>query len=63
MTAARPRNELFLRYMGAFEDATRHMATCLACMRATPCEEGAPVLERFARLQDAYRQHQLKQQR
>ncbi|GGP90053.1 hypothetical protein [Streptomyces melanogenes] len=63
MTAARPADDLFVRYMKAFKDSTEHTATCPACLGETPCAEGAPILDRFAKLQDAYRKHQSKQQR
>ncbi|MFJ3673686.1 hypothetical protein ACIPSE_45315 [Streptomyces sp. NPDC090106] len=60
--SARPADDLFVRYMKAFEDSTEHTGNCLACQGETPCAEGAPIHERFVRLQDAYHARQ-KQQR
>ncbi|PWJ07925.1 hypothetical protein DKG34_11015 [Streptomyces sp. NWU49] len=60
--SARPTDDLFVRYMKAFGDSTEHTAACPACQGETPCAEGAPIHERFARLQDAYTARQ-KQQR
>ncbi|MER8226054.1 hypothetical protein ABTZ58_37105 [Streptomyces sp. NPDC094143] len=59
---ARPTDDLFVRYMRAFQDSTEHTAACPACQGETPCAQGAPIHERFARLQDAYTARQ-KQQR
>ncbi|MGA4966982.1 hypothetical protein [Streptomyces pseudogriseolus] len=58
----RPIDDLFVRYMRAFQDSTEHTGACPACQGETPCAEGAPIHERFARLQDAYTARQ-KQQR
>ncbi|MFJ4569034.1 hypothetical protein ACIP4U_36360 [Streptomyces caelestis] len=52
--SARPTDDLFVRYMKAFEDSVEHTGACPACQGETPCAEGAPIHERFARLQDAY---------
>jgi hypothetical protein len=60
--SARPTDDLFVRYMKAFEDSVEHTGACLACQGETPCAEGAPIHERFARLQDTYTARQ-KQQR
>ncbi|MEG8280962.1 hypothetical protein [Streptomyces sp. AHA2] len=60
--SARPTDDLFVRYMRAFQDSTEHTAACPTCQGETPCAEGAPIHERFARLQDAYTARQ-KQQR
>ncbi|MEW2426002.1 hypothetical protein AB0911_36360 [Streptomyces nigra] len=60
--SARPTDDLFVRYMKAFDDSTAHTASCLACQGETPCAAGKPIHERFARLQDAYTARQ-KQQR
>ncbi|MFF3932882.1 hypothetical protein [Streptomyces hirsutus] len=60
--SARPTDDLFVRYMRAFQDSTEHTAACPACQGETPCAEGAPIHDRFARLQDAYTARQ-KQQR
>ncbi|MFF5475401.1 hypothetical protein [Streptomyces achromogenes] len=61
--SARPTDDLFVRYMKAFEDSVKHTADCLDCQSGVPCAEGAPVHGRFARLQDAYNDRQSKQQR
>jgi predicted aldo/keto reductase-like oxidoreductase len=60
--SAPPTDDLFVRYMKAFEDSITHTGDCLACQGETPCAEGVPIHERFARLQDAYTARQ-KQQR
>ncbi|RSN59617.1 hypothetical protein DMH12_10190 [Streptomyces sp. WAC 04229] len=52
--SARPTDDLFVRYMKAFEDSAKHTAACPACQVETPCADGVPIHERFARLQDAY---------
>ncbi|MFJ9472469.1 hypothetical protein [Streptomyces caniferus] len=61
--SARPTDDLFVRYMKAFEDSAKHTGDCPACQGETPCAQGAPIHERFARLQDAYHERQSKQQR
>ncbi|WP_432171178.1 hypothetical protein [Streptomyces sp. 1222.5] len=53
---------LFTRYMKAFEDSVKHTGACSACPGETPCADGVPIHDRFARLQDAYNARQ-KQQR
>ncbi|MFI1293367.1 hypothetical protein ACH4VM_33820 [Streptomyces sp. NPDC020792] len=60
---AKPSDDLYVRYMQAFRDATEHTAGCAACQAGQDCPGGAPIHERFARLQDAYRESQSKQQR
>ncbi|MET9175861.1 hypothetical protein ABZX64_33210 [Streptomyces misionensis] len=60
--SARPTDDLFVRYMKAFEASETHTVNCPACQGETPCAEGVPLHERFARLQDAYIARQ-KQQR
>ncbi|MBL3668383.1 hypothetical protein JL475_20785 [Streptomyces sp. M2CJ-2] len=60
--SARPTDDLFVCYMKALEDSTKHTAACPVCQGETPCAEGVPIHERFARLQDAYTARQ-KQQR
>ncbi|WJV51776.1 hypothetical protein [Streptomyces flavofungini] len=52
--SARPTDDLFVRYMTAFQASTEHTTGCPACQADQPCESGAPLYERFARLQDAY---------
>ncbi|MFB7745380.1 hypothetical protein [Streptomyces sp. NPDC056132] len=59
----RPTDDLFVRYMKAFEDSTKHTGSCSACQGESPCAEGVPIRERFARLQDAYNARQRKQPR
>lgn len=54
----RPTDDLFVRYMKAFADSTEHTDGCPACKDGTPCADGAPIHERFARLQDAYTERQ-----
>ncbi|MEU6664258.1 hypothetical protein [Streptomyces sp. NPDC046821] len=61
--SARQTDDLFVRYMRAFEDSTKHTADCPACQGETPCAQGTLIHERFATLQDAYRDRQSKQQR
>ncbi|MCP3771253.1 MULTISPECIES: hypothetical protein [unclassified Streptomyces] len=56
--SARPTDDLFVRYMRAFQDSTEHTAACPACQGETPCAEGVPIHDRFARLQDAYNARQ-----
>ncbi|MEU6601970.1 MULTISPECIES: hypothetical protein [Streptomyces] len=60
---SRPTDDLFVRYMRAFQDSTEHTNGCLACQEGRDCRVGAPIHERFARLQDAYTARQSKQQR
>ncbi|MGQ7754852.1 hypothetical protein ACUN29_41625 (plasmid) [Streptomyces sp. WC2508] len=60
---ARNSDDLFVRYMKAFEDSTTHTAACPACQAGAPCAEGAPIHERFAKLQDAYHARQSNRQR
>ncbi|WP_172388170.1 hypothetical protein [Streptomyces sp. MNP-20] len=62
MTAPKP-DDLYVRYMAAFRAATEHNAKCSACQAGQDCAVGAPLHQRFARLQDAYRARQAKQQR
>ncbi|MGA4867257.1 hypothetical protein ACPB9J_31980 [Streptomyces lavendulocolor] len=51
---ARSTDDLYVRYMKAFEDSTTHLGVCAACQAEKPCEVGTPIHERFGRLQDAY---------
>ncbi|MFG3179979.1 hypothetical protein ACGFZC_33640 [[Kitasatospora] papulosa] len=46
--------DLHTRYMAAADTWDAHRAGCTTCQHTTPCETGAPLAERFARLQDAY---------
>ncbi|MFY4721464.1 hypothetical protein [Streptomyces sp. LaBMicrA B280] len=54
-------DDLFSRYMKAFEDSETHTAACPPCQGETPCAVGIPLHERFARLQDAYLARQKQQ--
>lgn len=56
-------DDLYLRYMAAFEASTKHTADCTTCQARQPCQTGAPLHERFARLQDAYRRRQSRRRR
>ncbi|MEU6300016.1 hypothetical protein [Streptomyces erythrochromogenes] len=47
--------------MKAFEDSTTHLGGCAACQVEQRCEVGAPIHERFAKLQDAYNARSKKQ--
>ncbi|MFI9311373.1 hypothetical protein [Streptomyces triculaminicus] len=59
----KPTDDLYIRYMKSFQDSTAHTADCPACQIGQDCSDGAPVHERFARLQQAYRQRQAQQHR
>ncbi|MBH1937823.1 hypothetical protein I5Q34_26730 [Streptomyces sp. AV19] len=48
------KNDLYQRYMRAFQDSTEHTSNCESCQNSKPCKAGAPLHERLARLQDAY---------
>jgi hypothetical protein len=56
-------DDLCLRYMAAFEASTKHTADCTTCQADQSCQAGAPLHERFARLQDAYRRRQAQRRR
>ncbi|MER5556343.1 hypothetical protein ABT001_32600 [Streptomyces sp. NPDC002793] len=47
-------DDLHTRYMAAANTWDAHRAGCTTCQHTTPCKTGAPLFERFARLQDAY---------
>ncbi|MFD7972998.1 hypothetical protein [Streptomyces clavifer] len=47
-------DDLHTRYMAAADTWRTHRAGCTTCQHSTPCKAGAPLNERFARLQDAY---------
>ncbi|MEU9061719.1 hypothetical protein AB0D13_23370 [Streptomyces sp. NPDC048430] len=47
-------DDLHTRYMDAAATWRAHQANCTACQSSPRCEAGAPLFERFARLQDAY---------
>lgn len=46
--------DLHTRYMAAADTWRTHRAGCTTCRQRTPCPVGAPLAERFTRLQDAY---------
>jgi hypothetical protein len=62
MSAAKP-DDLYVRYMRAFQDSTGHTSGCTACQNDQACTDGAPIHARFARLQDAYLRRQSEQRR
>ncbi|GAA2955330.1 MULTISPECIES: hypothetical protein [Streptomyces] len=47
-------DDLHTRYMDATTTWRTHRAGCTTCQHTTPCKTGAPLNERFTRLQDAY---------
>ncbi|MFE6189117.1 hypothetical protein ACFQ6U_32310 [Streptomyces sp. NPDC056465] len=47
-------DDLHTRYMNAADTWRTHKAGCTTCQHGTPCKTGAPLAERFTRLQDAY---------
>ncbi|MFE0137833.1 hypothetical protein ACFWY6_40685 [Streptomyces sp. NPDC059037] len=61
--AKQPSDDLYDRYMGAFEASAQHFKGCDACQEGRNCPEGASLHERFARLQDAFRARQSKRRR
>lgn len=46
--------DLHTRYMAAADTWRAHRADCTTCQSGPRCEAGAPLFERFTRLQDAY---------
>ncbi|MFJ5779913.1 hypothetical protein [Streptomyces sp. NPDC093094] len=46
--------DLYKRYMAAYSAYRKHKAACPACTAGQTCSAGAPLYERFVRLQDAY---------
>ncbi|MEU7158861.1 hypothetical protein [Streptomyces chrestomyceticus] len=61
--SSQPVDDLYVRYMKAYRVALEHTQGCAACQAGKRCVDGEPLHERFARLQDAYRARQAKQQR
>ncbi|MDX3433889.1 hypothetical protein PV664_33950 [Streptomyces sp. ME01-18a] len=47
-------DDLHARYMDAAATWRAHREACTTCQHGTPCKAGAPLFERFTRLQDAY---------
>ncbi|MFC8015005.1 hypothetical protein [Streptomyces cinereoruber] len=50
-------DDLYRRYMAAYDATWQHSRTCGECRPDQPCETGAPLDERLARLQGAWLQH------
>ncbi|MFF0199059.1 hypothetical protein ACFYT5_39785 [Streptomyces anulatus] len=49
--------DLHTRYMDAHRTWAAHAADCGTCTTRPDCPAGAPLWERFTRLQDAYLTH------
>ncbi|MFE8978585.1 hypothetical protein ACFYM7_34965 [Streptomyces cyaneofuscatus] len=49
--------DLYTRYMAASHAWRAHLKRCSACTAEERCPDGAPLWERFTRLQDAYLTH------
>ncbi|MEU2346030.1 hypothetical protein ACFRAA_33315 [[Kitasatospora] papulosa] len=47
-------DDLRTRYVAAADTWRTHRADCTTCQQRTPCTVGAPLFERFTRLQEAY---------
>ncbi|MGI5041346.1 hypothetical protein ACM9HB_33395, partial [Streptomyces sp. JAC128] len=47
-------DDLRTRYGAAADTWRTHRADCTTCQQRTPCTVGAPLFERFTRLQEAY---------
>ncbi|MGY1583846.1 hypothetical protein [Streptomyces sp. MN13] len=56
-------DDLYRRYMKAFQILELHKSGCQVCRPDLPCEAGRPMYERFSRLQDAYRERVAKRRR
>jgi predicted aldo/keto reductase-like oxidoreductase len=56
-------DDLYTRYMKAYQANEQHKRSCTRCNPDAPCPAGAPLAERFARLQDAYLTRQREQRR
>jgi hypothetical protein len=50
-------DDLHARYMAASTTWRTHRKGCPPCQTGQPCEAGAPLFERFTRLQNAYLNH------
>ncbi|MEU7151227.1 hypothetical protein AB0B79_05765 [Streptomyces sp. NPDC039022] len=61
--SSQPVDDLYVRYMTAYRAFLEHTQGCPACQAGKRCPTGSPLHEHFARLQDAYRARQAKQQR
>ncbi|MFD5898619.1 hypothetical protein [Streptomyces sp. NPDC060366] len=55
------KDDLYVRYMKAFKASGEHTRGCADCQDGRECRAGAPIHERFVRLQDAYQARQSKQ--
>jgi hypothetical protein len=53
-------DDLYTRYLAADRAWRVHASDCTSCKACTHCRAGAPLYERFARIQDAYLQRQKK---
>lgn len=49
--------DLYTRYMSANDTWGAHCKSCPTCTGERCCPDGAPLWERFERLQDAYLTH------
>ena len=47
-------DDLFIRYMQAFQASTEHLGACPACQADAPCTDGDAIHGRFNSLQDQY---------
>lgn len=56
-------DDLYTRYMNAHRAFKAHRAACGTCTDDAACEVGVPLVERFTRVQDAYRTWQSQQRR
>ncbi|MFD0367182.1 hypothetical protein [Streptomyces sp. NPDC127114] len=45
---------LFIAYMRAFEESSKHTAVCVECQDGDACAEGDPIHAEFHGLQDAW---------
>ncbi|MFE0230687.1 hypothetical protein ACFWZS_26565 [[Kitasatospora] papulosa] len=50
-------DSLHTRYMTASDTWRAHRKSCPPCQNGCHCEDGAPLHERFVRLQSAYLNH------
>ncbi|MBT2369969.1 hypothetical protein J7E88_33060 [Streptomyces sp. ISL-10] len=55
-------DDLYQRYMRAYQDADEHTRGCAACQPNDHCPTGKPLHDRLARLQEAYNER-LRQRR
>ncbi|MET8787995.1 hypothetical protein [Streptomyces sp. NPDC004589] len=55
-------DDLYQRYQAAHRAHLAHTASCTNCQDGARCLDGERLYERFAQLQDAYLNHQRRQQ-